>query len=107
MKTNVAHDTGPVPAHRLPEPPVRVRVLYVGGCGRSGSTLLDRMLGQVPGVLAIGEVVHIWRRGVGEDQLCGCGKAFTDCEFWSEVGDVAFGGWGGFDVRSTLRVQRR
>jgi hypothetical protein len=85
---------------------MRPSVLYVGGCGRSGSTLLDRLLGQVPGVFAIGEVVHIWRRGVAEDQLCGCGKPFTDCEFWSAVGETAFGGWTGFDVRAALRLQR-
>lgn len=85
----------------------KVRVLYIGGCGRSGSTLLDRLLGQVPGVFAIGEVVHIWRRGVAEDQLCGCGKPFTDCEFWSAVGDVAFGGWAAFDVQAALGLQRR
>jgi len=69
--------------------------------------LLDRLLGQVPDVVAIGEVVHIWRRGVAEDQLCGCGKAVTDCPFWSAVGTGAFGGWAAFDVEEAMALQRR
>ena len=35
-----------------------VRVLYIGGLGRSGSTLLDRMLGQLDGVWSVGELVE-------------------------------------------------
>jgi hypothetical protein len=81
-------------------------VLYVGGCGRSGSTLLDRILGQVPGLWSIGEVVHIWRRGVRGNQLCGCGEAFLSCPFWTKVGELAFGGWDRIDVEEMLALQR-
>jgi len=35
-----------------------VRVVYLGGLGRSGSTLLERLLGELPGVCPAGEVVH-------------------------------------------------
>ena len=45
----------------------RVRVLYIGGWGRSGSTLLDRVLGQVPGVVSLGEVRELWQRGWAEN----------------------------------------
>ncbi len=84
----------------------RVRVLYVGGCGRSGSTLLDRILGQVPGMWSVGEIVHIWRRGLVGNQLCGCGEPFHDCPFWSKVGELAFGGWDRLDADEVLRLQR-
>lgn len=70
-----------------------VRVLYVGGAGRSGSTLVGRVLGSAPGAFHAGELMFIWRRGVIENQLCGCGEAFLDCAFWTEVGHAAFGGW--------------
>lgn len=83
-----------------------VRILYVGGCGRSGSTLLDRALGQIPGVCAVGELVHLWHRGLEEDHLCGCGALFSACPFWAEVGRTAFGGWRTIDARAIRSLQR-
>jgi hypothetical protein len=73
------------------------RVVYVGGMGRSGSTLLERALAQVPGWCGLGEVVWLWDRGIRNDEQCGCGEVFSRCPFWSEVGRVAFGGWGQVD----------
>jgi Sulfotransferase domain len=70
-----------------------VRVVYIGGLGRSGSTLLEQLLGKLPGVCAAGEVVHLWQRGIVADEMCGCGEPFSACDFWSQVGAVAFGGW--------------
>ena len=71
----------------------RVPVLMIGGLGRSGSTVLDRMLGQVPGFCSVGELVHVWLRGLKEDTLCACQKHFSECDFWQTVGRDAFGGW--------------
>lgn len=65
-----------------------VRVLYVAGSGRSGSTLLARLLGQVPGVVSVGEVRNLVRYGyltLPSAVRCGCGKAFSDCAFWTGV----------------------
>jgi hypothetical protein len=73
--------------------PARANVLYVGGWGRSGSTLLDRLLGQVPDTFSVGEMRDIWLRGVLENRRCGCGEPFGECPFWTEVGAHAFGGW--------------
>ena len=70
-----------------------IPVLFIGGSGRSGTTLLERLLGQVPGVTAAGELVHLWQRGVLDDELCGCGQAFSACPFWTEVGKRGYGGW--------------
>jgi hypothetical protein len=84
----------------------RTRVLYVGGLGRSGSTLLDRMLGELPGVTSAGELVHLWLRGVLEDQLCACGETFSECPFWTKVGYEAFGGWNTRDVGEAIMLQR-
>lgn len=69
------------------------RVIFLGGLGRSGTTLLERLLGQLPGVIPLGEVVHLWARGVLADEPCGCGDAFGECPFWRKVGERAFGGW--------------
>lgn len=71
----------------------RPTVLYIGGFGRSGSTLLERVLGQVQGAVAVGELVHLIERGLVANQDCGCGRPFHDCPFWTDVGAKAFGGW--------------
>lgn len=75
-----------------------VDIVFVGGWGRSGSTLLTRMLAEVPGFVAVGEVRDIFLRGIIEDRVCGCGERFSSCDFWQAVGDDAYGGW------STLSV---
>ncbi len=74
------------------------RVLYLGGLGRSGTTLVERLLGELPSVCALGEVVHLWQRDVLNDERCGCGAKFSACTFWKRVGEQAFGGWGNVDV---------
>lgn len=73
--------------------------------GRSGSTLIERLLGELPGFCSVGEIVHLWRRGLVENERCGCGLAFADCGFWGEVGKRAFGGWGRLDVHRVLRLK--
>lgn len=69
-----------------------VKVLYVAGSGRSGSTILDNILGQVDGVVSAGEVRFLWERGIVGDRLCGCGEPFSVCPRWQAVmahlGDV-------------------
>jgi hypothetical protein len=87
-----------------PERPVTVA--YIGGCMRSGSTLLDRVLSRVPGFVSVGEIVHLWERGVLRNELCGCGVPFLDCPFWTQVGNLAFGGWESLDVQEVIELQR-
>ncbi|WP_433300830.1 sulfotransferase family protein [Actinoplanes sp. CA-030573] len=74
------------------------RVLFLGGLGRSGTTLVERLLGELPGVCALGEVVHLWQRDLRDDERCGCGARFSACGFWRRVGALAFGGWHNVDV---------
>lgn len=64
-----------------------VRVLYIAGKGRSGSTLLCRTLGDIDGFFAAGELMRIFGRGVTNDDLCGCGDPVTECDVWSGVLD--------------------
>lgn len=69
----------------------RVRVLYITGYGRSGSTLLMRLLGAGPDAFAAGEVMYIWNHGFRQGNLCGCGEPFRECEFWTRVSNGVFG----------------
>ena len=50
-------------------------------------------LGQIHGFYSTGELRFIWSRGFGQNQLCGCGKPFRECEFWTEVVKEALGGF--------------
>src|SRR4029078_5765586 len=84
-----------------------LRVLFIAGWGRSGSTLLDRILGQVPGVFSAGELRHIWQRGVGEDRLCGCGEPFASCSVWRKVSEISFGGWEELDLDEVQSLRGR
>ncbi|MEW9554193.1 sulfotransferase [Nonomuraea sp. NPDC050783] len=83
------------------------RVVYLGGLGRSGTTLLERLLAELPGVIALGEVVHLWERGVLAAELCGCGVPFPSCPFWREVGERAFGGWSARQAERMVTLRHR
>lgn len=69
-----------------------LKIAYIASDSRSGSTLLDLILGHVQGFFSAGEVRHIWERGYLNNELCGCQVPFHDCEFWSQVTREAFGG---------------
>lgn len=60
-------------------------VAFVAGTGRSGSTLVSNVMGQLPGCLSVGEGRYTWGRGVAANHLCGCGVPFADCPFWQGV----------------------
>lgn len=56
-------------------------VIYVTGWGRSGSTLLNRVLAG-PAVAGLGEVRWLWSRGVLAGQDCSCGQSWSQCQVW-------------------------
>lgn len=84
----------------------RITVLYIGGSSRTGSTLLDRLFGQINGYFSVGEIRHLWEKGLGQRQLCGCGRPVPECEFWSAVGDEAFGGFRNIDAGAMLALKQ-
>jgi hypothetical protein len=68
----------------------KVSVVYIAGSGRSGSTILDRVLGTLDGVVSFNEIYRLLRDGAEENDLCACGTRFGDCPFWTEVMQRAF-----------------
>jgi len=86
---------------------MRVRLLYVGGVPRSGSTVADLMLGQLPGHVGVGELYYLWSDGPQHNVRCACGEPFAACPFWREVGERAYGGWPESLVTEMLALQRR
>lgn len=83
----------------------QLRILYVGGMPRSGSTLTDLLLHQLPGHVGVGELFYLWRNGLSHDGLCACSLRFSSCPFWTEVGHVAYGGWATIDAAHVTRLQ--
>jgi hypothetical protein len=69
----------------------RVRVIYLTGTGRSGSTLLGNAIGSLPGALSAGEVRFALRRGIAEGGRCGCGELVVDCPVWRPAFEKTFG----------------
>ncbi|GMT42524.1 MAG: sulfotransferase family protein [bacterium] len=67
-----------------------IKVLYIAGRGRSGSTILDNLLGQVDGFFSAGEI-RLGGRRLAEDSYCGCGGRLTECDVWRGVLKKAFG----------------
>ncbi len=85
-----------------------VRVLYFAGSGRSGTTIINTILGQVPGCFAAGELRYLWQRGVVENHRCGCGQPFDECPVWTGVMAEAFGPGGAPDAAGVAqRLLRR
>jgi hypothetical protein len=79
------------------------KVLYIAGWGRSGSTILDNILGQVDGFFSAGELMFIWRRGLVEGRLCGCGRPVRECDVWTRVLARAYPG--GVDPEEMVRLE--
>jgi hypothetical protein len=82
-----------------------VQVLYVMGLGRSGSTVLDSVLGNHPRVVGLGELRNLPRAGWQRNEFCACGERALDCPFWSRVrerwGELA----GGAEAAELWRLQ--
>jgi hypothetical protein len=79
-------------------------VIFIAGSGRSGSTMLERVLGEMPGFVNVGELIDMFRRA-HEGERCGCGQPFTGCPFWTAVGRQAFGGWDTGELAAVARLQ--
>jgi hypothetical protein len=76
-------------------PTPRLRLVYILGSGRCGSTILDSVIGTAPLALSTGELDKIGRaraaaeasRGAHTLSLCSCGQPVTTCPLWSPVWD--------------------
>lgn len=80
-----------------------MKVLYLGGWGRSGSTLLGALLGEIDGWLAAGELFCLFEPGAS----CGCGQLAEECEFWRRVVDRAEREVGPIDGAQLIERQKR
>ncbi len=76
------------------------KILFLAGYSRIGSTILERILNEIEGFVAVGELKYIWSSGMLYNHLCGCGRSFQSCSFWASVLEEAFGSLSGIDWRA-------
>jgi hypothetical protein len=76
------------------------RIVSIVGVGRSGSTLIEGYVQKHTGAVGVGELAYIWERGCQDNELCGCGKPFHECDFWQSIIKDAFGTLREADVES-------
>ncbi|HJR46070.1 MAG TPA: sulfotransferase [Actinomycetota bacterium] len=62
-----------------------MKVLYVLGRGRSGSTVFANILGELDGFFAGGEIRCFWDPVVVRESMCGCGLPVGECPVWSHA----------------------
>ncbi|MEO0644841.1 MAG: sulfotransferase [Cyanobacteria bacterium J06650_10] len=83
----------------------RIQILAITGVGRSGSTLLEKILGQHEDFFPIGEFAMLWGE-MNHDFLCNCGESFFECAFWTQVFERASGGFEGIDADEILKIRQ-
>jgi len=85
----------------------KVKLLYIAGMGRSGSTLLTNLLHQIEGFINVGELYYLWERGFQENRLCGCGTPFLECPFWAATLDKIQKKWPAFDAQEIGQLTQK
>lgn len=63
-------------------------VVYIAGVGRSGSTVLDSVLGNHPLVQSVGELARLANDAWIQNFYCSCGKRSGNCSFWGAVHQI-------------------
>ncbi len=85
----------------------KVKILYIAGAGRSGSTLIDMLLGKIAGFTSFGELRFIWYRSFSQNQLTGDDHPFKESPFWNEVVQEAYGGFDKIDPDYMMELRRK
>ena len=62
-----------------------IRVGYIMGAGRSGSTVLDCILGNHDRIESVGELCNLPDSGWLNGEYCSCGQPGNVCPFWQAV----------------------
>jgi len=61
-----------------------MKLIYLLGAGRSGTTALASILGNNDTIQTIGEM-HQFYDHLRNDKKCACGQLLKDCSFWSKI----------------------
>jgi hypothetical protein len=84
-----------------------IRVIYVLGAARSGSTVLNTVLGHHNEIEGVGELGYLSRSGNVFEERCACGEWVEECPYWREVRRVWAQHGGPRDVAQYIELQRK
>ena len=67
----------------------RIKLLFIAGDGRSGTTILARLLGELDNFVNAGEMLQFFldEKAHAKNVLCGCDHTVAECEFWKDIAD--------------------
>ncbi len=85
----------------------KIKVLYIAGWGRSGSTFLHNIIGEIEGFFSIGEIKNIWNLSMLNNRSCGCGLEFGKCGLWGDILNRAYGGREMIDAEKMYDLRRK
>jgi hypothetical protein len=60
-------------------------IVFIAGSGRSGSTILGKLLDQGDTTTHIGEIRYFAQIGYRENRECECGEKLRSCPFWGPI----------------------
>ena len=83
----------------------KLKIVYIAGYGRSGSTMLDMSLHQHPDIFGAGEIAEMCRHVWTENEYCACKRQIRSCELWSSI--MADWARNGGDVGRYFQMQKR
>ena len=82
-----------------------LRVVYIAGVGRSGSTILDSVLGNHPLIQSVGELSRLASDAWMQNFYCSCGKKSSECPFWVAVQETWCASNGKVSVEDFVETQ--
>jgi LPS sulfotransferase NodH len=62
-----------------------IKIIFILGYTRSGSTLLEQLLSVAPDTVAVGELTYLWAERVRNETYCGCSSKWMNCPFWTSI----------------------
>jgi hypothetical protein len=63
---------------------VKRKIIYIAGYSRSGSTILDILLGSHTNIFGTGELSYLFEDWLTGTRTCTCGEIYENCNFWKE-----------------------
>lgn len=85
--------------------PGSLRVVYIAGVGRSGSTVLDSVLGNHPMIQSVGELSRLASDAWIQNLYCACGQRSQECPFWVAVHEAWCASNGKLSVQEYVELQ--
>lgn len=84
-----------------------IKIVYIMGDGRSGSTLLDSVLSNANESISIGECHRFWLRFYEAKSICGCGEPIEVCPLWKQVDNKITEQHAAYDAHFFLKQVRQ